>query len=53
MTLQYGAYALHAGLAKLHAHMRVHTPTHHRPVSNTAFFTATIFRERASVLRYR
>ena len=27
MTSQYGAYALHAGLARLYARMRVHTPT--------------------------
>jgi hypothetical protein len=27
MTTQYGAYALRAGLARLHAHMRMHTPT--------------------------
>jgi hypothetical protein len=27
MTSQYGAYALHAGLARLHARMRMHTPT--------------------------
>ena len=27
MTSQYGAYALHAGLARLHARMRMHAPT--------------------------
>ena len=27
MTSQHGAYALHAGLARLHARMRMHTPT--------------------------
>ena len=27
MTSQYGAYVLRAGLAKLHARMRMHTPT--------------------------
>ena len=27
MTSQYGAYTLQAGLAKLHACMRMHTPT--------------------------
>jgi hypothetical protein len=27
MTSQYGAYALHAGLARLHALIRMHTPT--------------------------
>ena len=26
MTSQYGAYALHAALARLHALMRMHTP---------------------------
>ena len=28
MTSQYGAYVLHARLAKLHLCMRTHTPTH-------------------------
>ena len=27
MTSQYGAYALRAGLARLYARMRMHTPT--------------------------
>jgi hypothetical protein len=27
MTSQYGAYALHAGLARLHARMRMHNTT--------------------------
>jgi hypothetical protein len=27
MTSQHGAYALRAGLARLHARMRIHTPT--------------------------
>ena len=27
MTSQYGAYALHAGVARLHACMRMRTPT--------------------------
>ena len=27
MTSRYGAYALHAGLARLHVRMRMHTPT--------------------------
>jgi hypothetical protein len=50
MTSQYGAYALRAGLARLYAHMRMHTPTRsgthmrarmqaqactHRPICNT------------------
>jgi hypothetical protein len=33
MTSQYGAYALHAGLARLYARMRIHTPT--RPGTHT------------------
>jgi hypothetical protein len=65
MTSEYGAYALHAGLARLHARMRMYTPgyphahTHahactHRPVSNTSCFSAaTMIRERASILRYK
>ena len=28
MSSQYGAYALHAGLAKLYVRMRMHKPTH-------------------------
>jgi hypothetical protein len=28
VTLKYGAYALRAGLARLYARMRMHTPTH-------------------------
>jgi hypothetical protein len=27
MTSQHGEYALHAGLARLHTRMRMHTPT--------------------------
>ena len=62
MTSQHGAYALHAGLARLHAYMLMQTPTRpdthmharaHRPVSNTyCFSTATIFHERFLMLRY-
>ena len=62
MTSQYGAYALHAGLARLHAFIHMHTPTHpvthihartHKSISNThSVSTATIMRERASMLRY-
>ena len=33
MTSQYGAYALHAGLARLHARTGMHTPT--RPGNRT------------------
>ena len=33
ITSQYGAYALHAELARLHAFMRMHTPT--RPGTHT------------------
>jgi hypothetical protein len=56
VTSKYGAYALHAGLARLHA--RAHVPGYprartHRPISNTyCFSTATVIRERASVLSY-
>jgi hypothetical protein len=69
MTSQYGAYALHAGLVRLHALKRIDTPmrpgthmharTHihtQRPVSNKpayCFSTATMIRERASTLRVR
>ena len=52
MTSQCGAYALHAGLARLHALIRMHTPTRlrthmhahaHRPISNTyCFCTVTM-----------
>ena len=66
MTSQYGAYAFRAGLERLHASVRMHTPirlsshiharTHartHRPISNTCCFsTVAMIRERASVLRY-
>jgi hypothetical protein len=63
MTSQYGAYALHAGLARPYALIRMHTPTWpgtnmhartHRSISNTyCFSTATIIRERASMLGYK
>jgi hypothetical protein len=55
------AHALCAGLARLYARMRMHTPTRSdtlirpnmRPISNTyCFSTVTIIRERDSVLRY-
>ena len=62
MTPEYGAYALRAGLARLHARMRMHTPTRpgapmhactHRPTIDTyCFSTAKIIRKRASMLRY-
>ena len=68
LTSQYGAYALHTGLARLHALICMHTPTRsgtnmparthtraraYRPISNTyCFSTATMIRERASVSRY-
>jgi hypothetical protein len=46
MTLQYGGYALHAGLARLYACMHVHMylGTHmHRPICNTyCFSTVTV-----------
>jgi hypothetical protein len=67
MTSQYGAYALRAGLARLYARKRMHTPT--RPGTHmharirkhahtdqyvilTAFPLQQWFRDRASVLRY-
>ena len=49
MTLQYGAYALHAELARLYARTGMHTPT--RPGTHT-HPQQQWFRERASVLRY-
>ena len=66
MTSQHGAHALHAGLGRLHALTRMHTPTRPdtymhahthactpRPISNTyCFSTAKIIRERASLLSY-
>ena len=64
MTSQYGVYALYAGLTRLHARIRMHTPTRqgihmqarthaHNPISNTYYLsTTTMIRERASVLRY-
>jgi hypothetical protein len=63
-TSQYGAYALRAGLARLHARIRTHTPTHPgahmharpRKYAHTdqyiiliAFPRQQLFRERASV----
>ena len=59
-------YALRARLARLYAHMRMHMPTRpgnhmhartskhtHTPICNSyCFSTATIVRERASLLRY-
>jgi hypothetical protein len=55
MTSQYGAYALRAGLTRLYARMRLHTPTclgypharthaqacTHRPICNTYCFSTT------------
>ena len=62
MTSQYGAYALHAGLVRLHALMRMHTLTcpgthmHAHPHTNKyvtyCFSTATMISEPASLLRY-
>jgi hypothetical protein len=64
MTSQYGAYALHAGLARLHARMRVHTTTlagvlHARTHAHTdqkvmliAFSRQQSFGESVSILRY-
>jgi hypothetical protein len=67
MTSQYGAYALRAGLARLHVLMRMHTPvrlgTHMHArmrkhahtgqyVILNAFPQQQRFRKRASMLRY-
>ena len=61
MTSQYGAYALRAGLARLYARMRMHTPTlpdtyvharTHQYVIIIAFPQQQLFRERTSMLRY-
>ena len=57
-TSQYGEYALHAGLARLYARMRMHTHTRTRKHTHTDQYIRVIafpqqqwFRERASVLR--
>jgi hypothetical protein len=67
MTSQYGAYPLRAGLAKLYARMRMHTPTRLGTHMNArtrkhahtdqcviiiAFPQQQWFRKRASMLRY-
>ena len=63
MTSQYGACALHAGKARLHSRMLMHTPIlrvrtrtyarTHRPVSNTCCFcTAAMIHERLAMLRF-
>jgi hypothetical protein len=66
MTSQYGAYVLRAGLARLQARMRMHTPTlpgthmharatmhTHRLIFNTYYFPQQkLCRELASTLRY-
>ena len=41
MTSQYGAYALHAGLARLHALMRMHPPTRPRTHMHARAHTQT------------
>jgi hypothetical protein len=54
ITSQYGAYALHAGFATLNLRMRMHKPTRagtHMQASTYCSFTATLIRERASILR--
>ena len=55
MTSQYGAYALHAGLARLQARTRMHTRPdtrmHTQICTIYCVSTATVIRERASVLR--
>jgi hypothetical protein len=60
ITSQHGAYAVPAGLARLHARMRMHTLTRpgthrhartHRQISNTyRFSTATMMSKRAWML---
>ena len=60
ITSQNGAYALHARQARLYARTHMHTTTRlgkytharaHKPISTTyCFSTATMIRERASVL---
>jgi hypothetical protein len=67
MTSQHGAYALRAGLARLHARLRMETSTRpgthmharrrkHAHTGQYVIFTAfpqqQWFRERASILRY-
>ena len=64
MTSQYGAYALHAELARLDARMRMHTPTRpdthmhaharaRRPICNTYCFpTATVVTRTRLKIRY-
>jgi cyclophilin family peptidyl-prolyl cis-trans isomerase len=64
MTSQCGAYALRAELARAHVRTHMHTSTrpgthmHARAHTRTSrsnaccFLTATMFRERASMLRY-
>jgi hypothetical protein len=63
VTSQHSAYALHAGLARLHARTRVYTPTrpgthirartHTQTLSNNyCFSTPTMIPERPSMLRY-
>ena len=42
MTSQYGAHTLHAGLARLHALMRMHTPTRPRTRMHALTHTHTI-----------
>ena len=60
MTKQYGAYALHAGEARLHVctcprsrtSTRTHAHTHTQICNTSCFSAATMIRERASLLRY-
>jgi hypothetical protein len=44
VTSQYGAYALHAGLARLYARMRMHTPT--RPGNARTHARACIYTQK-------
>jgi hypothetical protein len=61
MTSQYGEYAYRAGLSRLYARMRIHTPTRSgththahtdQYVTLTAFPQQQLLRERTSLLRY-
>ena len=56
MTSQYGAYAFHAGSARLRASTRMHTRASAHTLTEIrniyCFSTATMIRERALLLRY-
>ena len=52
MMSQYGAYALHAKLARLHARMRVHARTHAHTNKENCFSAAKMICKNASMLRH-